>query len=295
MKKYTLLTFFFVLLLTSCTAKEETPLPTATIALPPVDATPIPVETSAAPTTQPNLLAAILLEENESLPVYADPSTESSVIESFPGQAVNIRPTGKTAVNGEENWIAIHTSTTEAGWIQARYVTEYVPEENFCADSRIPLLLDELQIAIQNQDPELFASLVSPTHGLDLRYYRHGRVANYNREEAAWAFKSDYEVVWGNEPGSGLEKRGTFSEIPLPKLTEVFTAPHKRDCNDAQNLQAFSPAPWLPEYANINFYQVFKEGTEQYGGLDWRAWLVGVEYVNGEPYLFALIHFEWAP
>ncbi|MBT7074929.1 MAG: hypothetical protein HN922_08475, partial [Anaerolineae bacterium] len=45
----------------------------------------------------------------------------------------------------------------------------------------------------------------------------------------------------------------------------------------------------------INFYQVFKPGTEQYGGIDWQSWLVGVEYIDAEPYLFALIHFEWAP
>jgi hypothetical protein len=49
------------------------------------------------------------------------------------------------------------------------------------------------------------------------------------------------------------------------------------------------------EYDNVNFYTVYKPGTDQYGGLDWRAWTVGVEYIEGKPYLFSLIHYQWEP
>jgi len=296
MKKAGLIFFALVFLLLGCASKEESLPPTPTLALPTVDATIAPSETGIPPAmAQPDLLAAILLNEEESLSVYAEASTESALIASLPANAVELQPTGESAVNGEENWLEIQLSTTEAGWVQAQYVTEYIPKESFCADSRVQLLLDALQLSIQNQDAEAFASLVSPTHGLDLRYFRYGTVANYTPAEASWAFKSDYEVIWGNEPDSGLEVAGTFSEIPLPKLVEVFSAPHERICNEEGNLTAFSPQPWLPEYTNINFYQVFKEGSEEYGGLDWRAWLVGVEYINGEPYLFSLIHFEGTP
>lgn len=294
MKKTSLILLPFIFLLLGCASKEE-PLPTPTLALPAANATLPPAKTNIPPMMQSDLLTVILLEEDESLPVYAEASTESALIESLPANAAELQSTGGNAINDEAIWVEIQLSTTEAGWVQARYVTEYIPKESFCTDSRVQLLLDKLQLSLQNQDAELFASLVSPAHGLDLRYYRDGTLANYTPAEAKWAFKSDYVVIWGKEPGSGLEKSGTFSEIPLPKLVEVFTASHERYCNDTRNLTAFSPEPWLPEYTNINFYQVFKEGSEEYGGLDWRAWLVGVEYVQGEPYLFALIHFEWTP
>ncbi|HCB01753.1 MAG TPA: hypothetical protein DEP19_05165 [Anaerolineae bacterium] len=61
------------------------------------------------------------------------------------------------------------------------------------------------------------------------------------------------------------------------------------------DLATFSVQPVPAEYTNINFYTIYKPGTEQYGGLDWRAWIVGVEYVGGKPTLFALIHFQWEP
>jgi hypothetical protein len=95
--------------------------------------------------------------------------------------------------------------------------------------------------------------------------------------------------------GSGEDTLETFSEALLPYLQEVFSANFELHCNDMLNLANFSLEPWPPEYANINFYTVYKPGTEQYGSLDWRAWTVGFEYVEGTPYLFSLIHYQWEP
>ncbi|RME87347.1 MAG: hypothetical protein D6770_09530, partial [Anaerolineae bacterium] len=165
----------------------------------------------------------------------------------------------------------------------------------FCADARVPALLDALGEALIAEDGERFAALISPEHGLDLRYWRYGTVANYSPEEARWVFQSTYRVRWGAEPGSGKETVGTFREVPLPALVEVFTAHHERYCNDPGITALFAPQPWPEEYHGLNYYTVYRPGSEQYGGLDWRAWLVGVEYVRDTPYLFALIHFQWEP
>ena len=54
-------------------------------------------------------------------------------------------------------------------------------------------------------------------------------------ELLVWAFKSEYAVNWGIERGSGFKKIGTFSEIPLPMLLEVFGANYELYCNDAGN------------------------------------------------------------
>jgi hypothetical protein len=132
-------------------------------------------------------------------------------------------------------------------------------------------------------------------HGLDLRLWRYGTVVNYSLEEASWTFDSDYVVTWGPAPGSGEETRGTFRTQPLPKLQEVFGSNYSLHCNDPLDLATFTLVPWPPEYTNINFYTVYKPGTDQYGGLDWRAWVAGIEYVQGQPTLFALIHFQWEP
>jgi hypothetical protein len=279
--------FFLGLFLISCAAtpKEEA-APTPDFAPP----TPLPTQISLG-----GSMAVILVEEGKEINIYLSADEESAVVGTLPANDVLVQPTGREELNGDTLWVEIHFSPTEAGWIQERYLTEYLLNSHFCMDSRIPFLLENIQIALENKDGELFSSLISPVHGLDLRYYRYGTLANYTSEEAAWAFKSDYAVNWGNEPRSGFEKIGTFREIPLPMLLEVFSANYELYCNDAGTAASFAPEPWPLEYRNINFYTLFKPGTEQYGGLDWRSWLVGVEYVEDEPYLFALIHFQWEP
>ena len=275
-----------ILTLIGCSSAKKTP-PTPTPDLSP----PIPIPTQVSF----NNMAVVLIEDGDEFDIHVSANQESAVIESIPARAAAIPSLGRKELVGEELWVEIQASTGEAGWGQARYLTEYVPAETFCLDSHILFLLEDLKIALENKDGDLFASLVSPVHGLDLRYFRYGTVANYTPAEAAWAFNSDYMVFWGNEPGSGFEKNGTFSELPLLRLLEVFSANYELFCNDEGITSTFAPEPWPFEYSNINFYQVFKPGTEQYAGMDWRSWLVGVEYVKGEPYLFALIQFEWTP
>ena len=286
MKKFSLSILFFILILAACSPPPEAlPTPTAMIASP-----------TLVPTPAPSVMnAVILLEEGNMLNIHASAGEDSAIIESLSATSVDVPRTGREELSGEELWVEVKASTGEPGWVNARYLTEYVPASTFCSDTHIRFLLDDLKIALENKDGDLFASIVSPAHGLDLRYYRYGAVANYTQAEAAWAFKSEYAIDWGDEPGSGFEKLGTFSEIPLPRLLEVFEGNYELYCNDVGIAATFAPEPWPFEYRNINFYQIFKPGTEQYAGMDWRSWLVGVEYVKGEPYLFALIQFEWTP
>lgn len=273
-------------------------LPAETGTVPPATANPIVVidgTALAVGTVLPTDTAVILVGEGETLNLRAAAGVEHPVVAEVAANATGLFRTGVAQFSGEDLWAEVHASTGEAGWVNARYLTEYVPAEKFCADSQIQFLLDDLLIALESNNGELFASLVSPVHGLDLRYFRYGTLANYSPAEAAWVFQSSYDVVWGYAGGSGAEVRGSFGEVPLPMLLGVLQSEYELHCNDVGVTAAFAQEPWLPEYANINFYNVFKPATDQYGGLDWRAWLVGVEYVGGKPYLFALIHFEWEP
>jgi hypothetical protein len=136
--------------------------------------------------------------------------------------------------------------------------------------------------------------MVSPLHGMEVRYWRNGNPAHYGRSEASAIFNSALELNWGPSPGSGQDTLGAFSEVPLPKLQEVLTSHPERHCNDSLELATFSLEPWPHEFTNINFYNIYKPGTPGVD-LDWSAWLMGIEYVQGTPYLFSLIHFQWEP
>ena len=109
-----------------------------------------------------------------------------------------------------------------------------------------------------------------------------------------WAFQSTYEVNWGDGYGSGEPVTGTFPEIVLPALQDVFKNV-TFTCNEVVLGGATYVVEWPTEYTNINFYSLHNPGTEPFGGLDWRTWLAGVEYVDGQPYLFALLNYQWEP
>lgn len=264
-------------------------------------ATTLPANPTALPSlpayisSSTKMAAVILVEENEPLNIRSGAGVGNPIIEKLSATARGIQRTGRAQAMGGGIWAEVGTSTGGTGWVNAHYLTDQVSASTFCADTQVQSLLSNFQVALEMADGELFASLVSPKHGLDLRYYRYGTLANYTPEEAAWVFNSTYAVDWGDEPGSGFEKKGTFNEIPLPMLLEVFSANYTLFCNDVGSASAFALEPWPYEYTNIHFYNVFKPGTDQYGGLDWRSWLVGVEYIEGKPTLFSMILFQWEP
>ena len=130
-------------------------------------------------------------------------------------------------------------------------------------------------------------------HGMDARYYRNGQVVNYDPQHAQFLFESTYVVDWGASPASGLEKKGSFHAVMLPALLDVFNTDYALTCNRVQVGGATYKATW--PYPGINFYSVYFAGTPNNGNLDWRTWLIGMEYVNGKPYLYAIMQFFWEP
>ena len=242
-----------------------------------------------------NPYAVILVSPNDVLNVRSAPGVANPIVGTLQAAALGVNRTGPASSAGGDRWVEVQNQSGGTGWVNANFLTEHVMSSAFCADSRVTDLLNSLKTALLNSNGQLLSTLVSPAHGLDLRLWRYGTVANYSPEEALWVFLSEYVVSWGPAPGSGEETSGTFRGQPLPKLQEVFGANYSLHCNDTLDLATFSLVPWPPEYSNINFYTIYKPGTDQYGGLDWRAWTAGIEYVQGKPTLFSLIHFQWEP
>lgn len=275
-----------------------TPLPPSPTAPPPTSTLPPPATAPSGPILTPGApsgpYAVILVESNDVLNVRSRPGVNNPIVAAFPPTFTNVQRTGpSTRVDGAL-WVEVQRPGGGNGWVNAHYLTEYVAPAAFCSDGRVPALLNRLKTAVTSRDGDLLSALVSPIHGLDLMLWRHGTVANYTPAEARWVFNSTYKVNWGAAPGSGLDTIGAFREEPLPRLVEVFTSSYELHCNDVGIAAAFSLEPWPVRYANINFYNVLKPGSPGVE-LDWRLWLAGIEFVRGEPYLFALIHYQWEP
>jgi hypothetical protein len=177
-------------------------------------------------------------------------------------------------------------------------VPQAVPTETqvsaatFCADSQPTALINSLKTALQTSNGPALAALVSPTHGMDARLYRDGRIVNYDQTHAKFLFESTYSVDWGPAPGSGMETMGSFHQTIIPDLLDVFSKNYTLTCNQVQVGGASYQAAW--PYTGINFYSVYYPGSTS-GGNDWHTWLLGMHYVHGKPYLYAIMQFKWEP
>jgi hypothetical protein len=163
----------------------------------------------------------------------------------------------------------------------------------FCNDPRTRELITSFGNAVAASNGELLASLVSPAQGTDVLFYRDGRVINYDVEHAKFVFETTFQADWGLSFGSGEATIGAFKDIVLPSLKLVFTPNAEVICNQLKTGGATYQAEW--PYPYMDFYSVHFPGTDEYGGLDWQTWVVGMDNVGGKPYIAALMHFVWEP
>ncbi len=163
----------------------------------------------------------------------------------------------------------------------------------FCNDTNTRELITSLTKAIATKDGALLSSLVSPSQGMDVRYYRDGNVVNYDTEHAKFVFETTFQADWGLSFGSGEPTLGSFQEIILPALQIVFTPNAEVTCNQLK----VGGATYMPEwpYPGTPYYSVHFAGTDQYGSMDWQTWAVGMETIAGKPYITALAHYVWEP
>ncbi len=163
---------------------------------------------------------------------------------------------------------------------------------DICKDPQATALIDSLKKAVTTADGQLLASLISPTDGMDVAFFHNGNVINYDQTHAKFVFETTYQANWGNEPGSGAEKDGSFHDVVVPELVKIFNQPYTLTCNELKYGGA-SYAVTFPY--KKDFYSIYYPGTQANSNMDWRTWVAGIEYVNGKPYLYALRQYFWEP
>ncbi|MCC7119253.1 MAG: hypothetical protein IT310_12070 [Anaerolineales bacterium] len=163
----------------------------------------------------------------------------------------------------------------------------------FCSDPLPKNLISTLGNAFATRDGALLASLVSPTRGMDVLFYRNGKAVNYDVEHAKFIFETTYAADWGLSFGSGDATLGSFQDVVLPSLQTVFTPQAELICNQLKLGGATYVGEW--PYPYLDYYSVHFAGTDQFGGLNWQTWGVGIENVAGQFYVAALVHYVWEP
>jgi photosystem II stability/assembly factor-like uncharacterized protein len=173
------------------------------------------------------------------------------------------------------------------------FATGSVSHEAFCADTRIPALIEQLKASMNQSNGDMFASLISPAHGVDVRFWAYAAHVNFSTEKGRNVFSSAESYNWGGGP-RGIPDVGSFRDIIQPKLLEVLNAPNMETyCDDLTKVFPLSH-PW--PYPNVRYYNLYKPATATPGNeFDFRTWLIGFEYINDQPYLHSMVTIVWEP
>jgi hypothetical protein len=163
---------------------------------------------------------------------------------------------------------------------------------NICSDPQVTALIDSLKTAVTKEDGPMLSSLVSPASGLEVSYFHNGTAIKYDQNQAKFLFETTYPASWGTDPASGAEKVGPFHEVVVPALVKIFNQPYELHCNELKVGGASYPVKFPYDK---DFYSIYFPGTQANGNMDWQTWVAGIEYVNGKPYLYALMQFFWEP
>ena len=298
------------LLATPMTAASPTPgVPseTPTLSLPTV--TPGPAAptstTGVAPTAAADGIipgspsgpyGVIQVAPGDVLNIHAAAGKGSTVIGFFASSANTVMRAGPWTNVGDDRWVQVQNPGGGTGWVNATYLTEYVAPATFCADARVNTLLTNFGNAIKTSNGGTVYSLVSPAHGMAVRLWRNGNVVVFDQSHAQWIFDSTFEHDWGAAPGSGLDTVGAIHVVVLPKWLDVLNAVpgYTLSCNVSQTGGASYDTSWPLIYANVNFYSIYKPGPAG-NELSWRTLLIGVEYLQDQPYIFSVTQMDWEP
>ncbi len=187
------------------------------------------------------------------------------------------------------------TSTHTADFVVTPPVSQV--EIEFCNDPQVLAAVEGFMNAMRSQNGEELAYWVHPEKGLVIRHDWWNPEVAFSQIETASLFSNPQQYNWGIQDGSGLPISGTFQEIVLPGLLDVFNREYTRQCNTLEYGLATGNTtgkPQIPtEFTGEGYFALYRPapaGVE----MDWRTWAVGVEYgADGLPYISYLVQYRW--
>jgi hypothetical protein len=199
--------------------------------------------------------------------------------------------TGNATRLGSSTWVEILRPEGGTGWVSSANLTQDVPAEAFCSDPRVPPLIEELRANLAARDSAGLQALVNPRRGLTLRYDWWNPEIAFPPSQLSELLTSDDSRDWGHLL-SGTPIRGSFKQVALPRLDEVTGEGAATACNEILIGPVVREARWPAEYTNLNYYTLFRPAERIGGEYSWSAWLVGIEYLDNQPYVSHLVQLR---
>jgi hypothetical protein len=254
-------------------------------------ATPAPAPTvTATPAALIGPYAVVNVSPGDVLNIRSGAGASQPILGYYPPDATDVMRTGPTANADGVTWVEVRRGDGLTGWVNPYYLTEYVTHQAFCTDSRILPLIEQVRQSMDQSNGNLLSPLVSPVHGVNMHLWAYGPGINFTQSAATNIYADTTVHDWGGGP-SGISDTGTFNNVVKPKYLEVFDAPNREAYCD--NLTKVFPLsrPW--PYDNIRYYNLYKPASNQF--FDFRTLLIGIEYINGQPYIYSMVTIIWEP
>ncbi|GAB4499631.1 MAG: hypothetical protein OHK0052_14940 [Anaerolineales bacterium] len=250
-----------------------------------------------APPTDKRVYAVVAVPQNSVLNVRAAPGTTQAIVDKLPANARDLEMTGARQLLEDTLWLERYSPQTGNGWVSGAYIIEQTDPEVFCADPQVTALIGELAAALKARDGEALAALVSPLHGLNIRHEWWNPQITLTPDEVQDAFRTDAPTLrWGTADGSGETIRGSFAEVIVPLLLDVLENDFSQHCNTLEFGVASGGSAGIVafpgEYANLNYLALYRAAPPEQE-FDWRTWAIGIEFVDGKPYLMLLVQYHW--
>ncbi len=242
------------------------------------------------------LFAVVLVAADNLLNIRAGAGIDQEILGMLEANARDLKLTGQEQVVDGEVWYEIRRPEGDAGWVNSVFLTQQVPQDAFCSTPKVKTLLRDFSRAIQENDQEAFIRLINPRRGLTIRKEWWNNEVYYPAEAVPSLLSEDSPQAWGVDQPTDEPVEGSFREVVLPLLRDVVLGDFSQACNTLDFGVASGVTTgtlvWPGEYSNFNYMTLFRPGSED-DKLDWRTWAVGVEIINGEPFVTLLVQYHW--
>lgn len=237
------------------------------------------------------IYAVAWVGEGEELALRDPAGISGTVLTSFQPDKVGVQLTGNATFLGSSLWVQVE-SPAGAGWVNSWNLTEYIAPNDFCNDPRVVPLMQAFIQAVISQDGAALQAVANPKRGLVLRYdwWNPEVVIDYQALPGLFADRTVHE--WGARDSMGSPIEGTFSEVILPPLAQVLQGAPTVTCGSLITGSTARPARWPSEYVNLNYYAFYRRDATSETGFNWRAWALGFEYLEGQPFLTLVVQYR---
>lgn len=251
-----------------------------------------PTATPVPPSSEEVLYQVAFVTADDTLNVRSGPGVGNGVVGELASTAANVQITGPGQLVAGSTWVPIAAGSLR-GWVNSRFLAETITETTFCTDPAVTKLVADLETAVLTQDGNLLAQLIHPERGLRIHHAWWNPEVSISQTDARNIFTSAAGYDWGIQDGSGLPITGSFKDNILPLLQEDLVLATEFGCDEIIHGGTAGIVRLPDGYDAVHIYSLHRPGTDEFAGMNWGTWAVGIEQWQGTYYVSFLVHFQW--